>query len=50
MSYALAAYVLVIGGVFAYASWLARVRRRLAREFAAHVSQMAVDSRAGSGV
>ena len=36
MSYALAAYAVVIGGVFAYAAWLARARRRLLRELAAH--------------
>ena len=36
MSYALAAYGLVIGGVFAYGAWLARTRRRLARELATH--------------
>jgi len=34
VSYAAAAYVVVIGGVFAYAVWLARTRRRLARELA----------------
>ena len=35
MSYALAAYAVVLGGVFAYAAWLARARRRLARALAA---------------
>ena len=35
MSYALAAYGVVIGGVLAYAAWLAHTRRRLARALAA---------------
>jgi hypothetical protein len=35
MSYALAAYGVVVGGVLAYAAWLARTRRRLTRELAA---------------
>jgi hypothetical protein len=36
VSYALASYVLVIGGVAAYALALSRARRRLAAEIAAH--------------
>ena len=32
MSYALAAYALVVAGLAAYAAWLARARRRLQRE------------------
>jgi CcmD family protein len=35
VSYALAAYGLVIAGVLAYATWLANTRRRLERELAA---------------
>jgi CcmD family protein len=35
VSYALAAYGVVIGGVVAYATWLARTRRQLERELAA---------------
>lgn len=35
MSYVLAAYGVVVGGVAAYAAWLARTRRHLARELAA---------------
>ena len=35
MSYAVAAYALVVGGLAAYAAWLARARRRLERELAA---------------
>ena len=34
MSYAFAAYALVVGGVVAYAAWLARTRRQLERELA----------------
>ena len=34
MSYAVAAYALVVGGVAAYAAWLAQARRRLERELA----------------
>jgi len=36
VSYALAAYALVIVGVLAYAVWLARARRRLARQLVGH--------------
>ena len=32
MSYALAAYALVVGGITAYAAWLASARRALRRE------------------
>jgi CcmD family protein len=35
MSYALAAYAVVAGGIAAYAAWLARARRQLAAELAA---------------
>ena len=34
MSYALAAYGVVIAGVLAYATWLASARRRLEHELA----------------
>lgn len=34
MSYALAAYLVAVGGVAAYAAWLARARRQLERELA----------------
>jgi CcmD family protein len=36
VSYALASYGVVIAGVLAYGAWLARARRRLERELAAH--------------
>jgi hypothetical protein len=36
MSYALAAYALVVGGITAYAAWLASARRALVRELASH--------------
>jgi CcmD family protein len=35
LSYALAAYVVVVGGVVAYGAWLARRRKQLERELAA---------------
>ena len=34
MSYALAAYAVVLGGLAAYAAWLGRTRRQLERELA----------------
>jgi heme exporter protein CcmD len=34
VSYVLAAYGLAVGGVAAYAAWLARTRRQLERELA----------------
>jgi len=35
MSYAVASYALVVGGLVAYGAWLARSRRRLERELGA---------------
>ncbi len=34
MSYAVAAYAIAVGGVFAYVVWLARARARLLRALA----------------
>jgi hypothetical protein len=39
VSYALAAYGLVVGAVAAYAAWLAQARRRLERELASLASR-----------
>ena len=50
MSYVLAAYALAVGGIAAYAAWLAQARRRLERELTALPPEMTVDSAATRAV
>lgn len=50
MGYVIAAYAIAVGGVVAYAAWLARERRRLALALRAGARQNVVDKEPGGEV